>query len=115
MFCNTHNVKHGQGEEQVVKDPVHTLLGEGVDGDAVAEQSQESQDQDQQSLGDPLEPVLVRNDVGRVAHHCNTPPQQLRSTHKCFPKCFSLSPDRLFAPLVAFSQSSQAVKEGKND
>ena len=40
-----------------MEDPVDALLAERVDGDAVAEQAHHAHDEDQEALGDPLEPA----------------------------------------------------------
>ena len=56
-----YQVKDGQGEQQVVEDPVNLLTREGPHGDAVAENPDASSQENEEALEDPLEVVLRRD------------------------------------------------------
>ena len=53
----TYNVKDSQAEEQVVEDAMNLLSGELPDGDDVAQEADDADEADQETLGGPLEVV----------------------------------------------------------
>ena len=47
----TYDIEEGEHEKKVVENPVHSLSRERPDGYGVPDQSQQSYDEDEQSLG----------------------------------------------------------------
>ena len=54
---STYNVKDGQGEEKVVKDAMNFLPGESPDRNAVSQEADDADEEDKDTLGEPLEAV----------------------------------------------------------
>ncbi len=51
----TYHVKDGEDEEEVVEDSVHSLPGEGPDGDAVAQEADHAHNEKEHPLDGELE------------------------------------------------------------